>query len=72
MRATPRPPPVNKTNRSAPDADLAKAVPSKYECYCGLGPACPLFRTMTPEQRVCCTRDKRQQAQSWYRNGVTH
>lgn len=41
-----------------------------YECYCGLGPACPIFMLMTAEQRTACTRDKRRMAQSYYRNGV--
>lgn len=41
-----------------------------FECYCGLGPACPLFRLMTPPQRADCTRDKRRTAQAFYRNGL--
>ena len=44
--------------------------PPPFECYCGLGPACPIFRLMTPEQRDDCTRDKRRTAQAYYRNGI--
>ena len=41
------------------------------DCYCGLGPACPLFRMLTPAERVDCSRDKRQTGQSYYMNGMT-
>ncbi len=43
----------------------------EYDCYCGLGPACPVFRQMNPAQRAACTRDKRQTAQWFYMNGMT-
>jgi hypothetical protein len=43
----------------------------KYpECYCGLGPACPLYMGMTPEQREACSTDKRVTAQSMFRRGA--
>ncbi len=44
--------------------------PPPFECYCGLGPACPIFWLMTPQQRDDCTRDKRRTAQAYYRNGI--
>lgn len=43
---------------------------STYECYCGLGPACPIFGQMTKEQQEACTQDKRRIAQQYYRNGI--
>lgn len=42
-----------------------------FECYCGLGQACPLFRMFTPEQRADCSRDKRRTGQTYYKNGMT-
>lgn len=47
--------------------ELRRAV---RECYCGLGPACPLWRQMTPEQRADCSADKRLVAQRLWKNGV--
>jgi hypothetical protein len=48
-------------------AALRRAV---QECYCGLGPACHLWREMTPEQRVDCSLDKRANAQRMWKNGM--
>lgn len=48
-------------------AALRQAV---RECYCGLGPACPLWRQFTPEQRVACSLDKRAVAQAQWMNGM--
>ena len=48
-------------------AELRQAV---RECYCGLGPACPLWRQMTPEQRTECSADKRLFAQRLWKNGL--
>lgn len=48
-------------------AALRRAV---EECYCGFGPACPLWRAMTPEQRVDCSLDKRLVAQRYWKNGM--
>jgi hypothetical protein len=45
--------------------ELKQAV---LECYCGLGPACPLWRQMTPEQRTDCSTDKRLVAQRFWKN----
>jgi hypothetical protein len=39
-------------------------------CYCGLGPACPLWREMTPGQRDDCSADKRLYAQRFWKNGL--
>lgn len=40
------------------------------ECYCGLGPACHLWRQMSPEQREDCSLDKRATAQRFWRTGM--
>ena len=48
-------------------AALRRAV---QECYCGLGPACHLWREMTPEQRADCSLDKRVYAQRMWKNGM--
>ena len=48
-------------------AELRRAV---EECYCGLGPACPLWRQMTPEQRTACSLDQRATAQRLWINGM--
>jgi hypothetical protein len=53
-----------------PDAASTTRDPPDWECYCGLGPACPIFHLMTPQQRDECTRDKRRTAQAYYRNGI--
>ena len=52
------------------DPARATSEPQAYECYCGLGPACPIFGQMTTEQQQECTRDKRRMAQQYYRNGI--
>jgi hypothetical protein len=57
-------------SRGSPDHGAIADAIGEYECYCGLGPACPVFLLMTPEERTACTRDKRRTAQSFYRNGV--
>ena len=46
-------------------AELREAV---LACYCGLGPACPLWRQMTPEQRTDCSLDKRLSAQRLWKH----
>lgn len=48
-------------------AELRRAV---EECYCGLGPACSLWRRMTPEQRIQCSWDRRLVQQRLYKNGM--
>lgn len=48
-------------------AELRDAVRA---CYCGLGPACPLWREMTPEERTDCSLDKRLYAQRLWKNGL--
>jgi hypothetical protein len=48
-------------------AELRNAV---EECYCGLGPACHLWRQMSPDERVDCSLDKRATAQRLYMNGM--
>lgn len=47
--------------------ELREAVKA---CYCGLGPACPLWREMTPDERVDCSNDKRLYAQRFFKNGM--
>ncbi|MFI5311955.1 MAG: hypothetical protein ACHQQ3_12015 [Gemmatimonadales bacterium] len=59
---------VSRDERPDPLSAASAHVP--FECYCGLGPACPAFRMMSPEERVECTRDKRRTAQQFYRNGM--
>lgn len=39
-------------------------------CYCGLGPACYLWRQLTPDQRLSCSLDKRATAQYLWKNGM--
>ena len=46
------------------------AVPDEYDCYCGLGPTCPHFLRMTDEEKAACSRDKRQYAQAFFKNGM--
>jgi hypothetical protein len=48
-------------------AEFRQAV---LECYCGLGPACSLWRQMTPEQRANCSADRRMTAQRMWKNGM--
>lgn len=47
--------------------ELRQAV---RECYCGLGPACEIWRKMTPDERASCTRDKRAYAQLLWMQGA--
>lgn len=49
---------------------VSAAEQEEYDCYCGLGPACPHFLRMTEEERLACSRDKRQYAQAFYKNGM--
>ncbi len=49
-------------------AELRRAVKA---CYCGLGPACHLWRQFTPEERLACSLDKRATAQYLWKNGVS-
>jgi hypothetical protein len=48
-------------------AELRQAVKA---CYCGLGPACFLWRQLTPGQRIECSLDKRATAQYQWKNGM--
>ena len=41
------------------------------QCYCGLGPACEIWRKMTPAERADCTRDKRAAAELMWKHGMT-
>lgn len=53
------------------DADRIAALRQAVsECYCGLGPACHLWRQYSPEQRVACSLDKRAVAQAQWMNGM--
>lgn len=54
-------------SRAEQIAELRQAV---KECYCGLGPACPIWRRMTPKERAECSRDKRAYAQLLWKHGV--
>ena len=54
-------------SRAEQIAELKQAI---KECYCGLGPACPLWRQMTPEERTDCSADKRLYAQRFWKNGM--
>jgi hypothetical protein len=40
------------------------------QCYCGLGPACEIWRKMTPSERKDCSRDKRAYEQLLWKHGV--
>jgi hypothetical protein len=40
------------------------------ECYCGLGPACPVWGLMTPDERRACSLDKRAYGQLFWKHGV--
>lgn len=48
-------------------AELRKAI---KECYCGLGPACPIWASMSPEERRACSQDKRATAELFWKHGV--
>jgi len=54
-------------SRTEQIAELRTAV---QECYCGLGPACPVWRELTPDQRSECSADKRLVAQRLWKNGM--
>jgi hypothetical protein len=62
---------TSTASNAIPDPPRALADETPFECYCGLGPACPMFRQMSAAQRADCTRDKRQTAQWMYVNGMT-
>ena len=56
---------------SRPRAEQIAALRLAVEqCYCGFGPACPLWRKMTPAQRLACSFDKRATAQYFWKNGL--
>jgi hypothetical protein len=65
-------PPLSAPPVATPPSPVASAkVGSRaFDCYCGLGADCELFRQMTPAQRAECARDKRAMAQSFYRSGL--
>jgi len=56
-----------KRPRAEQIAELRRAVKA---CYCGLGPACYLWRQFSPEERVACSLDKRATAQYQWKNGM--
>lgn len=70
MRAKRPPSSAAPVVTSPPPVASAKDDSGEFECYCGLGPNCELFRLMTPAERAECTRDKRAMAQSFYRSGL--
>lgn len=49
---------------------IAESRRAVKECYCGLGPACPLWRQFTPVQRTACSLDRRAVAQALWMNGM--
>jgi uncharacterized protein with FMN-binding domain len=61
---------IGRTPAFATALTSAEPESAAFECYCGIDAACPVFRLMTPQQRVNCSRDKRQTAQAYYRDGV--
>lgn len=52
------------------DEQIAELRQAVLECYCGLGPACRLWRLMTPEQRADCSADRRLTEQRMWKNGM--
>ena len=52
------------------DVQIAELKQAVAQCYCGFGPACQLWRRMTPEQRADCSADKRLVAQRMWKNGM--
>lgn len=52
------------------EEDVAALRRAVQECYCGLGPACPSWREMSPAQREECSLDKRLTAQRFWKNGM--
>ena len=54
-------------SRAEQIAELREAVKA---CYCGLGPACPVWRIMTPAERADCSAGKRLAGQRLWKNGM--
>ncbi|MDA1080625.1 MAG: hypothetical protein O2973_02950 [Gemmatimonadetes bacterium] len=52
------------------DEQIAALRQAVKDCYCGLGPACEVWRKMTPTEREACSRDKRAYSQLLWRHGV--
>lgn len=62
---------VSVIDPNRPKAEqIAELQDALRACYCGLGPACPLWRQMTPEERRLCSDDKRLYAQRLWKNGM--
>lgn len=62
---------VSVIDPSRPKAEqIAELRDAVRACYCGLGPACPLWREMTPDERIDCSLDKRLYAQRLWKNGL--
>jgi hypothetical protein len=58
-------------DRAHPTAGEIAAQRRKVDgCYCGLGPACPSWRQMSPAEREECSLDKRLTAQRFWKNGM--
>jgi hypothetical protein len=67
--------PLREANRDRADSRRPKRASRRFrlfgsECYCGLGPACALFREMTPAQRIECSLELRRANQAYFRNGM--
>ena len=52
------------------DSQIAALKQAIRDCYCGLGPACEIWRKMTPDERAACSRDKRAYSQLLWKHGV--
>ena len=66
-----RPDSLSVIDSTRPKAEqIAEFRQAVLECYCGLGPACSLWRQMTPEQRTNCSADRRMTAQRMWKNGM--
>ena len=52
------------------DEQIVPLRQAMRECYCGLGPACEIWRKMSPEARADCSRDKRAYEQLLWKHGV--
>lgn len=48
----------------------AKRDSTAFDCYCGSSAACPVRERLTPQERANCSHDKRQTAQTFYRDGL--
>lgn len=59
---------IDPTQPRGPQIEALKEMVK--QCYCGLGPACEIWRKMTPEEREACTRDKRAYEQLLWKHGV--